>query len=249
MLQLQALLKNLGWKTYLSAAYCTIVENGPLKANDLAVKSKIPQGRIYDVVTELVNNGWLKKAGGRPVIYDAQNPRVVLHRELERIQKDMDESLKDAEQAWEIRTERTGDVENQSWSVSGMHGIVLEIRNLLKEARKSVLVVEPSLDWMAGADLNMFSDLVGRGAKTVVVGTDGSSIELERLADRGVCTYTTDTEDLAFYIFDGETALIKMASPDNGTIIKDASFAGVFESKFEQIIKKSKPVKVPQIAG
>ena len=62
MLNLQGFLKKLNWTQYESKAYCAIVENGPMKANDLAInreKFKAPK----PVMTGIE----IKQLGGGPL--------------------------------------------------------------------------------------------------------------------------------------------------------------------------------------
>lgn len=249
MLQLKEFLKTLGWTGYESSAYCAIVENGPLKANDLAIKAGIPSGRVYEVITNLVNKGWLKKMGERPSIYDAQNPRLVLQLELDKLQKKMAESLEDAEQVWELRTGRIGDADDKSWTVSGIHGIIIEVRNLTADAKSSVKVVDSSLDWLTGSDFHKFEDLMKKGIQVSVVSSNASINELRRLRNSGAQAYVTNKQTPSFYIIDNELVLMKLVGPDSGTVVRDTTMAKMFDDKYNEIIKGAKLVKVEKVVS
>lgn len=249
MLQLKEFLRELNWTEYEASAYCAIVENGPMKANDLAVKARIPPGRVYQVVTNLTNKGWLKKTGARPAIYDAQNPRLVLDVELEALQKRMAESLKDAEQVWELRTGRIGDSDDKSWTVSGAHGVILEVRNLLTAPAKRIRIADSRIDWLTGSDINKLRDLLNAGATITVVSTKQCEEYLKRLSAAGIDALLIDKLDLSFYIIGEEIVLMKLNSPDNATIVRDVNVSKMFVGKFDSVIKQSKKVKVEKIAG
>ncbi len=243
MLQLKEFLKTLGWTVYESSAYCAIVENGPLKANDLAIKAGIPPGRVYEVIMNLVNKGWIKKKGERPSIYDAQNPRLVLHMELEILQKKMAESLQGAEEAWELRTGRIGNAEDKSWTVSGIHGIILEVRNLFANAKSSVKMVDSDISWLTGSDFHKFEDLIKQGIKVSVVSSNASMSELKRFGSVGAQAYASTKQNPSFYIIDNELVLMKLFSPDNGTVVRDTTLAKMFDDKYNEISKNAKLVK------
>jgi len=249
MLQLKEFLKALGWTMYESSAYCAIVENGASKANDLAIKAGIPSGRVYEVITSLVNKGWLKKTGNRPSIYDAQNPRLVLQHELEKLQKKMDESLEDAEQVWEFRTGRIGDADDKSWTVSGIHGIILEARNLCTDAKSSIKISESSLSWFTGSAFHKFEDMIKKGVQVFVVSTNASLNELKRLGNAGAHVYLTNRQNPSFYVIDNELVLMKLASPDNGTIVRDTTLAKMFDDKYNEIVKSAKIVKRDEVVS
>lgn len=249
MLQLKEFLRELNWTEYESSAYCAIVENGPMKANDLAVKAGIPPGRVYEVVINLTNKGWLKKTGTRPAVYDAQNPRLVLQVELDNLQKRMAESLKDAEQVWELRTGRIGDSDDKSWTVSGAHGTILEVRNLLGVAGKRVRIADSRIDWLTGSDINKIRELAAKGTVITVVSTEHCIEDLKRLSAAGIDAWVTAKLDLSFYIIDEELVLMKLNNPDNATIVKDLNLGKMFVSKFDNVIKQSKKMKVDKVAS
>lgn len=249
MLQLKEFLKTLGWTVYESSAYCAIVENGPMKANDLAIKSGIPPGRIYEVISTLANKGWLKKTGMRPTIYDAQNPRLVLERELDKLEKEMTESLETAEEAWELRTGRIGDLDDKSWTVSGIHGIILEVRSLCLGAKKSIKIVESALGWLTGSDVHKFEDLSKKNIKISVIGTDAYINDLRRLSDTGIDANVSKKQNMSFYIIDDEIVLMKLNSPDSGTIVRDENIAKMFVTKFDKMIKMAKKVEVEKVVS
>ena len=249
MLQLKEFLKTLNWTMYESSAYCAIVENGPLKANDLAIKAGIPPGRVYEVIMNLVNKGWLKKTGERPAIYDAQNPRLVLQMELDKLQKKMAESLADAEQAWDLRSGHIGDTDDKSWTVSGIHGIILEVRNLLTNSKSSVKMVDSDLSWLTGRDFHKFEDLIKEGIQVSVISSKASINELKRFADVGSQAYVTNTQTPSFYIIDNELVLMKLVNPDNGTVVRDTTMAKMFDDKYNEIIKSTKMVKGERVVS
>lgn len=249
MLQLKEFLKTLNWTMYESSAYCAIVENGPLKANDLAIKAGIPSGRVYEVITNLVNKGWLKKTGERPSIYDAQNPRLVLQMELDKLQKKMAKSLEDAEETWELRTGRIGDTDDKSWTVSGIHGIILEVRDLCANAKSSVKMVDPDLTWLTGSDFHKFEDLIKGGIQVSVVSSNASINELRRLGNGGAQAYASTKQNPSFYIIDNELVLMRLVGPDSGTVVRDTAMAKMFDDKYNEIIKSAKLVKGDRVVS
>jgi len=249
MLKLQEFLKKHNWTEYESKAYCTIVENGPMKANDLAIKAGIPAGRIYEVITRLRDKGWLKRTQSRPAIYDAQNPRTVLDVEVDQLQMEMKEPLEKAEEAWEVRQGRIGGADDKSWTVSGIYGIILEFRGLCNSVEKSIKIIDSSLQWLSNRDLERLVKLTKNKVKVSIASTDRHKDQLNRLASIGVKTYVLEKIDVSFYIFDDETVMIKFVSPDNGTVIKDRNMGEIFISKFDEVIKGAKMIKVEEIAS
>lgn len=249
MLQLKELLETLGWSSYEASAYCTIVETGPMKANDLAIKANIPTGRVYEVLTTLTDKGWLKRTGSRPVKYDAQHPRLVLDLELEELEKKMQEALRIAEQVWEVRNEEIGDKDDKSWTVSGMHGVIIEVRNLFNKAKKSIKIIESSLTWMTNQDFRKLGELVDKKVSISIISTETSKDELQRLSDLKADVRISGRPDVSFYIIDDEVILMRLNSPDTGTVIRDKNVASTFLVKFNQINKSAKKLEVDKVVS
>ena len=249
MLALQGFLKQLSWTEYESKLYCAVVENGPMKANDLAIKAGIPAGRIYEIIKRLRDKGWLKRTRSRPAIYDAQNPRTVLQVAIDQLQAEMKDPVEKAEEAWEMRQGRIGDADDKSWTVSGIYGIILEFRGLCEGIKKSLKIVDSSLQWLSAKDLDKFKSLINSGVKISIASTDLYKDELAKLANIGVNVFIFTNTDVSFSVFDEEVVMLKFTSPDNGTVVKDKNFGKMFITKFDELIKANKMLRVDQIAG
>ena len=249
MLALQEFLRQLDWTGYESKLYCTVVENGPMKANDLAIKAGIPAGRIYEIIKRLRDKGWLKRAQSRPAIYDAQNPRTVLEIAIEQLQANMKDPLEKAEEAWEMRQGRIGDADDKSWTVSGIYGIILEFRDLYGNIKKSLKIVDSTLQWLSPRDFERFNDLINNGVKISIASTDLHKDKLIKLTNIGVKTFILTNADVSFSIFDEEIVMMKFDAPDNGTVVKDRNLGKMFNTKFDEVIRNGKMITVEQIVG
>jgi HTH-type transcriptional regulator, sugar sensing transcriptional regulator len=70
-------LKEFGLTDYESRAFIALITNGISSAKDLSDRTKIPYSRIYDVLVNLENLGWVKVISGRPMQYKAERPAFV----------------------------------------------------------------------------------------------------------------------------------------------------------------------------
>ncbi|MHA1585258.1 MAG: TrmB family transcriptional regulator [Promethearchaeota archaeon] len=75
--EVYAALKEFGLTDYETRAFITLITNGIQSAKELSTHTKIPYSRIYDVLVNLENLGWVKVISGRPMQYKAQNPSFV----------------------------------------------------------------------------------------------------------------------------------------------------------------------------
>ncbi len=57
-------LKEFGLTDYETRAFIALITNGISSAKDLSDRTKIPYSRIYDVLVNLENLGWVKVISG-----------------------------------------------------------------------------------------------------------------------------------------------------------------------------------------
>jgi sugar-specific transcriptional regulator TrmB len=72
-----AALKEFGLTDYETRAFIALITHGVSSAKELSDRTKIPYSRIYDVLVNLENLGWVKVISGRPMQYKAERPTFV----------------------------------------------------------------------------------------------------------------------------------------------------------------------------
>ena len=72
-------LEMLGLSNYESRAYLTLLSHGIRTAKEIANESKIPFGRVYDVLTSLEDKGLADKQESRPKKFVAKEPKIALN--------------------------------------------------------------------------------------------------------------------------------------------------------------------------
>ncbi len=72
-----AALKEYGLTDYETRAFIALITNGISSAKQLSERTKIPYSRIYDVLVNLENIGWVSVISGRPMKYQAERPKAV----------------------------------------------------------------------------------------------------------------------------------------------------------------------------
>lgn len=75
--EVYAALKEFGLTDYETRAFIALITHGVSSAKDLSDRTKIPYSRIYDVLVNLENLGWVKVISGRPMQYKAERPTFV----------------------------------------------------------------------------------------------------------------------------------------------------------------------------
>jgi len=67
----EQLLRNIGFNKYEAVAYLTISREGFTDASVLSKRSKMPMGKIYSVLEDLENTGFIEVQHSRPKKYRA----------------------------------------------------------------------------------------------------------------------------------------------------------------------------------
>ena len=75
--EVYAALKEFGLTDYETRAFIALITTGISSAKELSDRTKIPYSRIYDVLVNLENIGWVKVISGRPMKYKAERPAYV----------------------------------------------------------------------------------------------------------------------------------------------------------------------------
>ncbi|QEE15429.1 TrmB family transcriptional regulator [Promethearchaeum syntrophicum] len=75
--EVYAALKEFGLTDYETRAFIALITNGISSAKELSDRTKIPYSRIYDVLVNLENIGFVNVISGRPMKYQAERPAYV----------------------------------------------------------------------------------------------------------------------------------------------------------------------------
>lgn len=234
MEQLEEVLKDLGWESYEAKAYCTLVKHGASKLKDLSFRSKVPEGKIYSIMSQLENRGAVIKAGKRPQKYDAQNPRYVLEQEQNQLIDKCRLALARAEQAWELRNEKIEQTE-KAWQIIGISGILGEIRRLLEVEHDSILISVSDIEWLTSKDIDRIKNCLSKGGVVNAITLNSSSeTMLHRLIDAGIDVRITDNQPMNFYIFDNKVVIWISGNYEVASIIVDEKMAALLDKEFKQ---------------
>lgn len=143
-------LRNVGFNKYDATAYLTLLKEGFTDANLLSKRSKIPTGKIYAVLDNLDNMGFVEVQHSRPKKYRAIEANIAfenffmrkeneMRRELSTLRKTVDD-LKKALSHYSIQEER----EKYFWSAAmGDEEVMKMIKNVYHEAKNEICVVVP----------------------------------------------------------------------------------------------------------
>ncbi len=96
-----SILKPLGLSDYEIRVYIKLIETGPTNYRILVKESKVPTGKIYQVLSALESKGFTETVQGKPMLFRAVEPKKAIRRRLRQIEddySDLEHRIKDAMQ-------------------------------------------------------------------------------------------------------------------------------------------------------
>lgn len=132
--------------------WTALLSRGIASAGELADISGVPRSRCYDVLESLEKKGFIIMKIGKPIKYLAVSPEAILERVRKNIKEEADatamqfEGIKDTDEFRELELlHKTGvqrvDVSTISKSIVGRAGINRHVKDMLSEAKSSIVIV------------------------------------------------------------------------------------------------------------
>ncbi|QHN07597.1 TrmB family transcriptional regulator [Methanothermobacter sp. THM-2] len=165
-------LKLMGLTDYQAAAYTTMVSLVSAGASEAAKASGIPRSRIYEVLRQLSERGFVEVERGKPLRYHVVPPAEVFRREKRRIMKELDEAMHQLRRTYEDQVAR---VPAPVWLIHGQEKIMKKELEIISRTR---------------SELKMRMGFIFRGEMREL------RPAIERIVDRGAGVRIMAPEDL-----------------------------------------------------
>ena len=79
----------LGLTDYEMRVYVALLEHGAMTANQISEIAEVPYSKIYEVLENLEEKGWIGSEGGRPAKFYPQNPMTAIEINRMRIDREL----------------------------------------------------------------------------------------------------------------------------------------------------------------
>ncbi len=149
------ILEELGMSRYQAKALLALMKHGEAKASDVSELSGVPRAKIYAVLDQLADLGYVDKIPGRPVRFRAKKPAEILERlkyntlseysrrlsMLEQVEKDLTESLMRMYSPAEVRSRELIRV------VSVGEPSERETKILYSESKREINIISKSFEY------------------------------------------------------------------------------------------------------
>lgn len=132
-------LVKLGFTIYQARVYSSLVALGVGSVSEIYRYSKVPRTKVYESLDDLDRRGAVEVQPGRPMLYRAINPDVL----VAKLSQEFDESAKQASKILGEQFQETRSVEHDvAWTVKGDDSIRRKLAELITSAKQEVLMLE-----------------------------------------------------------------------------------------------------------
>lgn len=173
----------LGLSLYQSKVYSSLASLGPSSVAEIQRVSGVPRTKIYEVLEQLLDLGAVEFQSGRPTLYNALSPGVL----VDRFRSSYLSAADDATRLLaELQQTEKSSSEDIVWTVRGMVAIRRKVALTILSAKKSVLMVEQYPLNLMKSSLTVLKSVVQRDVKVraVCVCREGQRLD-DRLRSEG----------------------------------------------------------------
>ncbi|MDA4137323.1 MAG: hypothetical protein OK449_10055 [Thaumarchaeota archaeon] len=132
-------LVKLGFTSYQSKIYASLVSLGVGSVSEIYRSSRVPRTKVYEALEDLLRQGAVELQPGRPTLYRAVHPKVLVARLLEDYRESADQATRVLEKEYQEGRSAEQDV---AWTVKGDRAIRRKLAELITSAKEEVLMFE-----------------------------------------------------------------------------------------------------------
>jgi len=137
-------LEQVGLTSYEIRTFTSLLKSGELTASDLSQKSGVPYSKIYEVLGDLEEKGWIGSDDSRPTKYFAKSPTTGLEATKQKADTEFKENQNVILNELVPLYEKSGSSERPDiWVLSGAVNIVAKILDIIESCRNEVLIAVP----------------------------------------------------------------------------------------------------------
>jgi sugar-specific transcriptional regulator TrmB len=211
---------------YETKVWLALLSKGIASAGEVADLSGVPRSRTYDVLESLEKRGFAIVKIGKPVKYLGVKPRIILEKMKNNVMKDAEDrvkslsNVKETDEFTQLEELYRGGIEplkreDISASLKGKSNISNQLREIIQNAKKEVIVCTSASDLKAKSKLftQTFNTLKRAGIK-IKVALYGNEEEIKDLSKKFDIKFNRITIESKFFIVDRAEILFYVTKND-----------------------------------
>jgi len=238
---------------YETKVWLALLSKGIASAGEVAEISGVPRSRTYDVLEGLEKRGFAIEKMGKPVKYIGVKPKMILEKIKNNVRQETEEKIeglskiKDTEEFTMIENLYNSGLnpakrEDLSASLKGKSNISNYLREILREAKKEVIVCTNTEELNSKTKLfkNTFELLDKNGIK-LNIALSGTNEEIKKVSEKFGLKFKQIKIYAKFFIIDRKEILFyvsKDPEEDVAIWLNSEFFSDAFAEMFEKAIGK-----------
>lgn len=228
----------LGLNKYEAAVYSTVVKIGKGAAAQIAKTSRVPYGRIYDVLEALIAKNMLRIIPGKPKTYSIADPAII-EKEITEKEKEFETARAEVKNLKRIYEHTPEEAVLVATGKRAWYELLKEVRHSKKYSYKIKYTSEYFPEWIReekkelsnGMDVKTLArydtetkNLVEKWSKHIKL--------IKKYPNNGVAILTTD-----------DCVLIGLIKSNATVLIRDKAFIDMMKHLFEDAYKNAESIK------
>jgi sugar-specific transcriptional regulator TrmB len=245
-------LRRLGLTQYEEKIYLTLLKEGSLTGGKVSKLSKVPHGRTYEVLLNLVDKGFVSVIPIKPKIFKAIKPEICVPHfankkrgEFLDIEKKALGELKDIEKRIGVPSK-----EEDIIIMKGKRDVLALIDYNIKMSKKYIKAMF-TYELVSYNTSRLTWEAVKRGVKVKHIATKITKKGLKMMKEdikRGVKVRYFPVKEMRLNLIDGEEIVQSIVNPENlmdrvSILIKNKELAKSLEHYFDSIWRKAKKIE------
>ncbi len=175
-------MKEFGLTEYEIRCYLSLLQSEEMVASKISKITDVPYSRIYEILVNLEEKGWIESDNSRPKRFKARPPFIALENTKIRIEKI--QKTNEAQILGELQSlyESKESLERpEIWIIRGENNIIERAKETISQSRKEILLALPLVSKNIAEKISpalMFLD--SRGIKVTILGTKESERVLRK---------------------------------------------------------------------
>jgi len=241
----------LGLTEYESKAYSTLLEQGNLKGGPLSKVCGVPQGKVYLVLSSLIEKGFVVETLSKPKVFKAKNPEIAINSFLNQKINDLQSLKQEIIPKMKNPTSSKNKALSENITLLGSKRAVLTTLDELATSTKKELKHMFTFEQYTQDYLERLKSLQKRGVKIrIIASLWNEEIKKEALKyiKSGIEVKYLPTEEIRFSIRDNEECIINFIDPNDarkriGIYFAHGVFATHMGKYFDELWRRAKSIR------
>ncbi len=243
-------LKKLGLTDYETKAYLALISSGSVGGNKLSEVSKVPQGKIYLILSKLIEKGLVSQVNSKPKIFKAIDPEISLKALINEQKNNLDEIAQSVSAGIKEIKKLELNKQETDEKITILRGKknTFPIAHYLYENAKKSLDVMLTFELLTATSERLLLEAKEKGIKIRILATKKDNLQLiKNMKKQGFNIKYYPVDELRILIKDNEECIEMIVNPHNlmdrtNIYIQSKELTNALKIYFDSVWKKAESI-------